>query len=118
MSFHAIRPLYRTAHVERLTANPGDASGLTPLYRLLDSATGDNFFTDVSADRDSLIASGSWTDKGIACYVYASQVSGSIPLYKAQNTQTSQHLFTGNASQYNALTPPWSQRGIAAYILP
>ncbi len=98
-------------------AGAGDVPGLTPLYRLYYPGTGDHFYTTSAGERDSLIPNG-YHYEGIACYVFPSQVSGSVPLYRAYNPQTGQHRYTTDGGVYNALSAPWQQEGVQAYVLP
>ena len=58
-----------------------------------------------------------WTQEGIACYLFQTQVTGSVPLYRLYNPNDGNHHWTMDANEYNFLNSiGWNDEGIAAYV--
>ena len=86
-------------------ANNTQASGSVPVYRLYNSTTGDHFYT-ISEDEKNALANNSqsgYASEGVAFYAYASQVSGSSPVYRFFNSATGDHFYTISEDEKNYL---------------
>ena len=53
-----------------------------PLYRLANPTTGNHFYTTNTTEKDTAVASGYYSDEGIAGYIYSSQESNTVPFYR------------------------------------
>lgn len=61
----------------------------------------DHFYTTSSAERDNAFAFLGYIEEGIACYVYTSQASGTIPFYRYMNSSTHDHFYTTSLTEGN-----------------
>ncbi len=80
--------------------------------------TGDHFYTTDIAERDNAIVQYGYQSEGIGCYVYASQVSGTTPLYRLLSTRTGDHFYTTDIVERNtAITlDGYKDEDIAGYV--
>ena len=86
---------------------PQPSSGKENVYRLNGP---EHFYTASTAEKDSLLKSGKWTDEGIAFYV---DKSGS-PVYRLNKNQ---HFYTlSNAEKDTAVKSGWQYEGVGWYI--
>ncbi|EED80865.1 predicted protein [Postia placenta Mad-698-R] len=94
-----------------------------PLHHLFyySSATGnDNFYTTNATERDVFIAQKGYTDRGIAAYVYETQICGSVPLFRSFNPVVVDHFYTNNLTEDRLVstTKNYVQEGIQCYVVP
>ncbi|KAF9817741.1 hypothetical protein IEO21_03200 [Rhodonia placenta] len=94
-----------------------------PLYHLFhySSATGsDNFYTTNETERDVFGAQDGYTYGGVAAYVYATQICGSVPLYRSYQPVTVDHFYTNNRTDNRiaSTTLDYVEEGIQCYVLP
>jgi hypothetical protein len=99
------------------------ANGDQPLYRLFRSKTGSHFYTASTEEKDSLLLNKSWgfAYEGIAFNVYSpiNAPTGSIPVHRLFNSSNSQHLFTTNNDERNAILADfqnWKYEGVAFFV--
>ncbi len=93
-----------------------------PLYRLLKTGTGNHFYTTSATERDNAVNHLGFKYEGIAGYVFSTQVTGSIPLYRlvlATSTVLDHFYTTSAAERDNAVkTYSYKYEGIQCYVLP
>lgn len=93
-------------------------SKLVPLYRLFNGFG--HFYTTNVAERDSAIKNASYRDEGIAGYVYGTQVSGTIPLYRLvverKETGTRHYYATTERQVRAAKKDGYTSEDICCYI--
>ena len=83
-------------------------------YRLYNYSTGEHFFTEQEAERDSLVRSG-WKYEGVAWKTVKSSVG--TPVYRLYNYVTKDHHYTTSKSEKNLLANAgWLYEGIAFYV--
>jgi hypothetical protein len=80
--------------------------------------TGDHFYTTSATERDGAIAVHGYIDEGIACYVYSSQASGTIPLYRLFNPHNGDHFYTTSVTERDGAVANfgYTNEGIACYV--
>jgi spore germination cell wall hydrolase CwlJ-like protein len=90
-----------------------DDSGLTAVYRLYNSETGEHLYSLSTHEREVLVTQYNWTDEGTAWYV----PSGSgTPVYRLYNPKTGLHHYTTDVNEYRSLPAcGWNQEGISFY---
>jgi hypothetical protein len=97
----------------RLTVTP--LAGRTPLYRFFNG-------TDHLYKTNSLIPPGGYgPTEGIACYVFAIQRAGTVPLHRFGNRISGDHFYTINPVEIQRLQARpdvWSDEGVACYVFP
>jgi len=101
------------------------AGGQT-VYRFWDSHSGAHFYTISLAERDSILRTynvDQWKYEGPAWTAYATQVAGTVPLYRFFSTQYQGHFFTTSAPERDSIiatysTNEWHYEGIAYYVFP
>jgi lysyl endopeptidase len=102
-----------------LGASGPPAVARTPVYRFYNASTGAHFFTQSTAERDSVIAGNpSYRYEGVALYAYGSQISGSSPVYRLYNTRTGMHFYTISAAERDnvlATDNSYSYEGVSWY---
>ena len=86
---------------------------------LVNDTVKDHFYTTSSAERDNAVSQDGYLSEGVACYVYATQVAGTIPFYRLRSP-AGDHFYTPSAAERQSLlaTPGWTDEGIACYLLP
>jgi hypothetical protein len=62
------------------SADPADP-GRVPFFRLYNPGNGDHFYTTSAEERDNALIGG-YTNQGIACFVYSSARTGTVPLFR------------------------------------
>jgi hypothetical protein len=96
---------------------PAAASGRVPLYRL--ASASDRLYTTSTEERDRVEQQG-YRDEGIAGYVAATQVPGTLPLYRLakQNGPGTEHFYTDNAGERDKAISQlgFHLEGIAGYV--
>lgn len=84
-----------------------------PLYRLcLEDRNGDaedHLYTTSINEKNKLIRRG-WRDEGVECFVWATNVSGTIPLYRY--SRKGNHFYTTDYGNYNG----YKYEGIQCYV--
>jgi hypothetical protein len=91
--------------------------GSAPLFRLYNPTNGDNFYTTSATERDNAVANGGYTDAGVACYVFTTNVLGTSPLYRLYNATSGDHFYTVSASERdNATKIGYTLEGTACYV--
>jgi hypothetical protein len=94
------------------------ASSRTPLYRLLQTATGDHFYTTSATERNSAIAQAGYVSEGVACDVCAAADPGTTPMYRLYRPSNGDHFYTTSAPERdNAVaTFGYLSEGIACHV--
>ncbi|ETW75573.1 hypothetical protein HETIRDRAFT_456139 [Heterobasidion irregulare TC 32-1] len=79
----------------------------------------DHFYTTSASERDNAVNHLGYTDEGIAAYVYATNIRGTIPLYRTYSPGATDHFYTTSASEHdNAVAHlGYNDEGIAAYVV-
>ena len=95
-----------------------------PLYRFWNSETGDHFYTTDENEKNRVLTTKEWmyTYEGIAAYVYQTQQTNTLPLYRLWSSKTGDHFYTTDENEKNTAltTKEWmyTYEGIAGYIYP
>ncbi len=86
------------------------APNAAPVYRFFDTKFGTHFFTASSVERDAIISNRSDLryEPGSTFYEHLTAQSGDVAVYRAFETGTGTHFFTGNQAEYQSLTTPGS----------
>ena len=121
-------PQYELEGVSFIAApDPGeqDISGISPVYRLFNSATGVHLYTISEAEKDSVVANlPNYTLEGVGYYGYDTQQEGTIPLYRFYNPSLDAHFYTPSAEERDFFidSPDYQLEGggdgIAFYVEP
>ena len=104
------------------TQIPG--TGTVPLYRFWSPGARGHFFTRNEGEKDNLIATAShiWNYEGIAYYVAASRMPGTVPVYRFWAPGAKHHFYTLNEGEKNSLIANashiWNYEGIAFFAWP
>lgn len=104
-----------------------EVAGTTPLYRLTNgSDSSDRFYTRDPAEANVARAAGwqwegiPWQGMGVACWVFASQVAGTTPLYRLQlNAPFVYHFYTIDKALRDRLiaSGQWLDELIEGYLV-
>ena len=88
-----------------------------PLYRFWNSKTGDHFYTTDENEKNTVLTTEEWmyTYEGIAAYVYQTQQTNTLPLYRLWNTKNNDHFYTTNETEKNKALEEYIYEGIAGY---
>ena len=121
-------PQYELEGVSFIAApDPGeqDITGVSPVYRLFNTATGVHLYTISEAEKDSVVANlPNYVLEGVGYYGYDTQQEGTTPLYRFYNPGLDAHFYTPsieerdffiNSSDYQ---PEGGGDGIAFYVEP
>ena len=81
----------------------------SPVYRLLNTRTGQHLYSAVEDEIVALTANG-WLKKGVAFYVDDAMTT---PVYRLLNSATGEHQFSGSDKQVNN----WVVEGVAFYAI-
>ena len=97
------------------TQNPN----AVPLYRLY-KTNEDHFYTASATQRDNAINNSGYKDEGVTAYIYASQICGSIPLYRMYQPTIVDHFYTVNETEKLDFLDNrgYVDEGITGYVLP
>lgn len=95
-------------------------SGLSPVYRFYNTATGRHFYTISAAERDNVMATlPSYNYEGISWYARATSGNNALPLYRFFNPTTGTHFYTISQAEKDGLVANpasgFSYEGIAYY---
>jgi len=95
----------------------GDPSGtIAPFLRYYSASGGGLHFYTESPENELLTQYGYTLESTSAFFVYTTQVSNTVPLYRASNS-SGPHLFTITLSEYNSLPSNiWTREGIVGYV--
>ncbi|KAF7324395.1 hypothetical protein MVEN_02645500 [Mycena venus] len=94
-----------------------------PLYQVyLVDGTGDvtdHIYTMSETERDIELEVG-YRDGGITGYIYPTQICGSIPYYRLDNSGATDHFYTVSEAERESTLAEggWSDEGIVGYVLP
>ncbi|MGB3730963.1 GmrSD restriction endonuclease domain-containing protein [Microbacterium sp.] len=95
-----------------------------PVYRFWSPVYQGHFFTTDAHERDQILARwpNIWTYEGQRYTAYATQVAGTVPLYRFWSDQYAGHFYTAQQSERDAVIARWpgiwSYEGIAYYVYP
>lgn len=95
------------------------AAGLSPVYRLYNSAKGDFLWTIDDAEKATAISQNGYVDEGLR--FYASKVSAPclVPIYRYVSSTLHKHRFAVTNAQRSALTAEgWTDEGVKFYAAP
>jgi uncharacterized protein DUF5648 len=97
---------------------PSQATGPSPLYRLMNTNKGDHFFTTSITERDDAVAKFGYKSEGIACYVFTSQATGTESLYRLMSPNKIDHFYTTSATESDdaVANHGYKSEGIACYV--
>lgn len=112
----------RAGYVNESTGQTGFAvldrqvTGGSPVYRLYNLQTGRHYYTLSSGERDFLVnlvpppptgqpdtRTNGWRNEGVEGYMFASQVSGTLPVYKLYNRNSGVHVYTITKNERDAI---------------
>ena len=121
-------PQYELEGVSFIAApDPGeqDITGVSPVYRLFNTATGVHLYTISEAEKDSVVANlPNYVLEGVGYYGYDTQQEGTTPLYRFYNPGLDAHLYTPSAEERDFFInspdyqPEGGGDGIAFYVEP
>jgi len=97
-----------------------DSTPTTPLFRLYDTSTRQHLWTTDANEYNTLRLFPHWNDEGVDGYVFASTVTGAVPLYRLNypDPALNLHLWTSDSFEYGYLpNVGWVQEGVSAYVL-
>lgn len=107
--------------VFKIYAGASDIAGLFPAYRF-NNDFGGHFWTISESEKATVISSiPQYHYEGIGWYAVGSAISGSIPLYRLYNGNTSTHFYTTSIVERDwimANLAGWSNDGAAMYVWP
>jgi len=110
--------------IETAPLPPGSASQTTPVYRFWSEQYQGHFYTASADERDGVAARWPhiWSYEGQAYTAFASQVSGTTPLYRFWSAQYNGHFYTNDVGERDSVITRWpgiwSYEGIAYYVYP
>ncbi len=130
-------------------AYPSQITGTLPVYRFYNSTTGDHFYTASESEKDSIsqapvyrfynpttkhhfytasesersivanTSQSGYLPEGIAYYAYNTQITGTLPVYRFNNSSTGDHFYTALEAEKNSLISNaqsgYAYEGIAFY---
>jgi hypothetical protein len=102
---------YQTWNIASTDTPPPVAA--IPLYRLMGEE--DCFLTTNSQERDQAVGQG-YADVGAVGYVYATQVSGTVPLHRYWNPGQGAHFYTTNYATLGGGDLAWIYEGVQCYV--
>ena len=87
-----------------------NAPASAPVYRFFDTKFGTHFFTASASERDGVIANRSdlTYEPSSTFYEHNTQQTGDVPVYRFFDNKFGTHFYTGDQSEYNAITTPGS----------
>lgn len=107
--------------VFKIYAGASDIAGLFPAYRF-NNDFGGHFWTISESEKATVISSiPQYHYEGIGWYAVGSAISGSIPLYRLYNGNTSTHFYTTSIVERDwimANLAGWSNNGATMYVWP
>jgi hypothetical protein len=83
-----------------------------PLYRLVD-ANGGHFYTTSTKEKNSVMTNLGFTLEGNIGYVFSTEVTGSVPLYRYYNSGVNMHFYTIHPE--NESLSGWTAEGVIGY---
>ncbi len=95
-----------------------------PVYRFWSPIYQGHFFTADAAERDAIIKRWPriWTYEGQRYTAFATQASGTVPLYRFWSNKLNGHFYTADAAERDAVikrwSDTWSYEGVAYYVYP
>ncbi|MDD7930366.1 peptidoglycan DD-metalloendopeptidase family protein [Microbacterium thalli] len=96
----------------------------TPVYRFWSATYAGHFYTASAEERDAVAARWPhiWSYEGQAYTAFATQVAGTVPLYRFWSAQYNSHFYTTGADERDAVIARWpdiwSYEGVAYYVYP
>ena len=88
------------------------AAGTLPVYRFINTNTGDHFFTISENEKNNLINNPSFGYKleGAGFYANSSQAPDTYPIYRFRHSISGDHFYTANENEKNTLlnNPQWN----------
>lgn len=92
---------------------PNDVRAV-PLYRYWNPTNTDHFYTTNWSE----LGSGryGWHYEGVQCYVFASQLPGTVPLYRYWNPTIGDHFYTTNWNELGSGRWGWKYEGVQCYV--
>src|SRR5581483_10619122 len=72
----------KSAHA---ASNNSSGANAVPLYRLRHNGNTDHFYTTNAKEKDDAVKKAGYVYEGIQCYVFATHVNGSVPLYRLRH---------------------------------
>jgi hypothetical protein len=111
------------ADIEVTLARP-DVSQAKPVYRFWSDRFQGHFYTISEAERAKVVATWPdvWSYEGPKYSAFATQVPGTVPLYRFWSERYRSHFFTtdaGERDRVNRLWPDvWADEGVAYYVYP
>jgi hypothetical protein len=91
-----------------------------PLFRLLNSAVNDHFYTMSAGERDTAVRTFGYVIEGTACQIYEGEVEGTVPLFRLFHGPTGDHFYTASAADRDTAvrTFGYAFEGITGYVHP
>jgi hypothetical protein len=96
----------------------GGLSGLLTLANqvLTNDIVKDHFYTTSGTEHDNAVSQFGYLSEGVACYVYQTQIAGTIPFYRLRSP-LGDHFYTSAAAERKTLLAEgWGDDGIACYL--
>lgn len=87
--------------------------GTTPIYRLINTVTGNYFFTPDSGERDYAVANYGYKYEGVA---FNSCLKNDYPVYRMYSPTLNRHFFTASAAERDAAGGTFMREGPAFYL--
>ena len=83
-------------------------------------STTDHFYTISAGERDAATNQYGYHWENIACYVFATQASASVPLFRLYNGGNGDHFYCINVSERDAAASggEYVMEGVACYVFP
>lgn len=129
----------QTVTVPSVVVQPSSSGGTTPagdpvtppaggqtVYRFWNSHSGAHFYTISLDERNQILRTyyvDQWKYEGPAWTAYATEVAGTVPLYRFFSTQYQGHFFTTSAPERDSIiasysSNEWNYEGVAYYVFP
>jgi hypothetical protein len=94
------------------------AAGTIPLYRLHDVGTQAYLVTSYVSEKDSLLASGSFTLDGVLGYIAANPVTGTFAIWRVSKGPQPYWRLATTAQEQTLVSQGWRLDGLVGYMWP
>lgn len=101
---------------QMITSLLGTAATRVALYRYWNPGVTDHFYT--TNWNELGFGRYGWNLEVVQCYVYQSQIPGSVPLYRYWNPSIGDHFYSTSWAELGSGKYGWNYEGIQCYVFP